>query len=129
MPDITVPLLEKAIGLGDALKAATSAAGVKPCGGCQKRAALLNAVRFVPRGAGFTASQSAEWTKPPEMPSGWKFIKSMKSDEKHLAMFRSAGAFIIWEIRDGEYRNSHSFCATCPDAEKLANARWDEMCR
>ncbi len=33
------------IGLGDAIKRATSAMGIKPCGGCQKRAETLN--RFV----------------------------------------------------------------------------------
>jgi len=35
-------LVEEEIGLGDAIKRATSAVGVKPCGGCEKRAALLN---------------------------------------------------------------------------------------
>lgn len=33
---------EADIGLGDALKRATRAVGVKPCGGCEKRAAALN---------------------------------------------------------------------------------------
>jgi hypothetical protein len=30
------------IGLGDVIKRATSAVGIKPCGGCQRRAAALN---------------------------------------------------------------------------------------
>jgi len=30
------------VGLGDAIKRATSAAGIRPCGGCEKRAAALN---------------------------------------------------------------------------------------
>jgi len=30
------------IGLGDLIKRVTSAAGIKPCGGCEKRAAALN---------------------------------------------------------------------------------------
>lgn len=30
------------IGLGDVVKRATSAAGIKPCGGCARRAATLN---------------------------------------------------------------------------------------
>lgn len=30
------------IGLGDVLKQMTSAIGIKPCGGCQKRAEWLN---------------------------------------------------------------------------------------
>lgn len=33
---------EEDIGLGDVVKRVTSAAGVKPCGGCQRRAAALN---------------------------------------------------------------------------------------
>ena len=35
-------LIEEEIGLGDALKQVTSAMGIKPCGGCEKRAATLN---------------------------------------------------------------------------------------
>lgn len=35
-------LVEDEIGLGDAIKRATYAMGVKPCGGCDKRAAALN---------------------------------------------------------------------------------------
>jgi hypothetical protein len=35
-------LIEEEIGLGDAIKRATYAMGVKPCGGCEKRAAGLN---------------------------------------------------------------------------------------
>jgi hypothetical protein len=30
------------VGLGDLIKRATSAVGIKPCGGCQRRAAALN---------------------------------------------------------------------------------------
>jgi hypothetical protein len=30
------------IGLGDVIKRATSAVGIKPCGGCERRAAALN---------------------------------------------------------------------------------------
>ncbi len=35
-------LVEEEIGLGDVIKRATYAMGVKPCGGCVKRAAALN---------------------------------------------------------------------------------------
>jgi hypothetical protein len=35
-------LIEEEVGLGDALKRATYALGIKPCGGCEKRAAALN---------------------------------------------------------------------------------------
>lgn len=30
------------VGLGDVVKRATSAVGIKPCGGCARRAAALN---------------------------------------------------------------------------------------
>jgi hypothetical protein len=35
-------ITEEEIGLGDIIKHATSAVGIQPCGGCTKRAALLN---------------------------------------------------------------------------------------
>jgi hypothetical protein len=35
-------LIEQEIGLGDAIKRASSAMGIRPCGGCEKRAATLN---------------------------------------------------------------------------------------
>ena len=33
---------DRDIGLGDVIKRATSAVGIKPCGGCARRAAALN---------------------------------------------------------------------------------------
>lgn len=33
---------EEEIGLGDVIKRATSAVGIRPCGGCEQRAAALN---------------------------------------------------------------------------------------
>jgi hypothetical protein len=33
---------EEEIGLGDAIKRATSYVGIRPCGGCEHRAAMLN---------------------------------------------------------------------------------------
>lgn len=35
-------LLDREVGLGDVIKRATSAAGITPCGGCERRAAALN---------------------------------------------------------------------------------------
>ena len=35
-------LIEEEMGLGDAMKKITYALGIKPCGGCEKRAAALN---------------------------------------------------------------------------------------
>ncbi len=33
---------DEEIGLGDAIKRATGYFGIKPCGGCEQRAAMLN---------------------------------------------------------------------------------------
>jgi hypothetical protein len=35
-------LMEQEAGLGDLIKKATYAVGIKPCGGCERRAAALN---------------------------------------------------------------------------------------
>jgi hypothetical protein len=35
-------LIEEEIGLGDVIKRVTYSMGIKPCGGCEKRAAVLN---------------------------------------------------------------------------------------
>jgi len=35
-------LVENETGLGDIIKRATSAIGIKPCGGCERRASMLN---------------------------------------------------------------------------------------
>lgn len=35
-------ITEEEIGLGDAIQRVTSAVGIKPCGGCRRRAAALN---------------------------------------------------------------------------------------
>ena len=44
-------LVPEEVGAGDVIKKATAWAGVKPCGGCAKRAAALNQrVVFTPRG-------------------------------------------------------------------------------
>ncbi|MBU49970.1 MAG: hypothetical protein CL920_14885 [Deltaproteobacteria bacterium] len=44
---IQVPFMgQQEVGLGDAIKKMTGAVGIKPCGGCQKRAEALNK-RFV----------------------------------------------------------------------------------
>lgn len=40
-------VIEEEIGLGDVVKRLTYAIGIRPCGGCEKRAAALNRwVRF-----------------------------------------------------------------------------------
>ena len=35
-------ITDEEIGLGDVIKRATSYIGIKPCGGCERRAAVLN---------------------------------------------------------------------------------------
>jgi len=39
---IRIPGVRRSLGLGDALKTATQAVGVRPCSGCRKRAEALN---------------------------------------------------------------------------------------
>jgi len=39
-------LIEEEVGLGDVIKRATHAMGIKPCGGCERRAATLNRWMF-----------------------------------------------------------------------------------
>ena len=41
---VPVPFLQKPVPFGQAVKAVTSGVGVKPCGGCQKRAETLDRV-------------------------------------------------------------------------------------
>jgi hypothetical protein len=40
---MTVPGLKSEIGLGDVVKTLTQSLGIRTCGGCQQRAAVLNA--------------------------------------------------------------------------------------
>lgn len=48
--EIKVPFLKEEIGVGDVVKAATAAVGVKPCTPCEERRRKMNAsLRFVPR--------------------------------------------------------------------------------
>jgi hypothetical protein len=43
-------IVQEPVGLGDAVKRSTTLLGVRPCGGCQKRATRLNRwVGFEPR--------------------------------------------------------------------------------
>jgi hypothetical protein len=39
---LPIAIADEDLGLGDVLKRATSAAGITPCGGCERRAAMLN---------------------------------------------------------------------------------------
>lgn len=46
----TSRLIKQSVGLGDVLKKATSAIGIKPCEACNRRAAKLNSMMsFGPR--------------------------------------------------------------------------------
>jgi hypothetical protein len=41
---------DEELGLGDAIKHVTSAMGIRPCGGCERRAAALNRRLVLTRG-------------------------------------------------------------------------------
>ncbi len=46
-------VLDQDIGLGDAVKRLTTYAGIRPCGGCERRATVLNRwVQFTGRRSG-----------------------------------------------------------------------------
>jgi hypothetical protein len=45
-----IPGLKRSVGLGDVVKKATTKVGIRPCGGCNRRAAVLNGrIVFAPR--------------------------------------------------------------------------------
>jgi hypothetical protein len=114
--DIKVPFLKEEIGAGDVVKAVTTAAGIKPCGGCQKRAAALNnALRFTPRTAPApgpsphvpsVAAVPAVWTAPPEVPDGWLLVRECGNTR----MYQNGGNLVVWDIEGGQYKRSHTFC-------------------
>jgi len=39
---LQVPGLRRSVGLGTVIKRATALVGIRPCGGCQRRASVLN---------------------------------------------------------------------------------------
>lgn len=46
---IRLPFLNRPVGLGDAIRKATEAVGIQPCGGCEERRKKLNQrVQFNP---------------------------------------------------------------------------------
>jgi hypothetical protein len=57
---------ERMRGLGDAVAHATKLIGIKPCGGCQSRRALLN--RLVPFGGQESPVGESEGAAPPQTP-------------------------------------------------------------
>ncbi len=119
--EIKTALVKDAHGLGDMVAAATAALGVKPCGGCKKRAASLNAMlQFTPKPV---------WTKPPEVPEGWTQEASFEIQGRGLRLFHHEnGQLIIWHVIEGRYERSHTFC--CGDRMRaMAQEKWDELCR
>ena len=108
------------IGAGDLLKRATTAIGIKPCGGCSERAAALNRLAtFVP----------SEWGRPPDVPDGWTREAGYEANGKRLELFHDGtGKLMIWQITDGQYSNSHTFCCG-PGMRKAAAERWEQLCR
>lgn len=115
--EIKVPLLAQAVGLGDLIKAATSAVGIKPCGGCRKRAEALNAaVRLVPRVYGELWGAS--------VPDGW----DARGSCDRAAMFTRQGRWIAWETSGGRYQTPHSFCCGAV-AEAAAREKFEALCR
>jgi hypothetical protein len=42
LPGFVTDVKDEGVGLGDVIKRATSTVGIRPCGGCERRAAALN---------------------------------------------------------------------------------------
>ncbi len=120
--DVKVPFLRGPVGAGDAVKSVTSAFGVKPCMPCEERRKAMNSrLQFVP--------QDNPWRKPPEVPEGWVREATFERDDRAVQIFRhTSGKIIIWQVLDGRYRNSHTFCCG-ENMRPLADAKWDELCR
>ncbi len=119
--EIKVPFLNGPVGAGDAVKAVTSAVGVKPCTPCEERRKKFNqALQFVPR---------QTWTTPPNVPEGWEREATYEIEGKRLELFHhTSGKLIIWHVIDGRYKNSHTFC--CGDRMRaILQLKWDELCR
>ena len=120
--EIKVPFLKEEIGSGDIVKAATSAAGIKPCTPCEARRRRMNAaLRFVP--------QEQRWTQPPAVPDGWVEEASYQASARALKLFQHAsGKLIIWHVIEGRYERSHTFCCGA-GVRAAAAAKWEELCR
>ncbi len=86
-----------------------------------------------------TLTPRVQWTKPPHVPEGWilhreysvglRCMGASPAETKHLMMFvnETTGGAIIWDVIEGQYRNSKSFC--CATLREKAEARWTELCR
>ena len=49
---------------------------------------------------------SSTWTAPPEVPQGWELVDQCGQ----TLLFRKQDKYIVWDIEDGQYKRSHSFC-------------------
>ncbi len=120
--EIKTPLIKDVHGLGDMVAAATAAVGIKPCGGCKKRADALNSMmQFAPR--------ESTWTVPPNVPEGWEREAAYEVEGRRVELFHHTnGKLLIWHVVDGQYKNSHTFC--CGDRMRsVMQLKWDELCR
>jgi hypothetical protein len=106
---LQVPGLKQAFGLGDAAKAATSAVGIQPCGGCQKRAETLNqALQFVPM-----------------LPPGFGVVQACGANV--LGSRQQDGAWAVFRVVNGRM-SGHLFCGTCGNPEGSARAEFAALC-
>lgn len=122
--DIRIPLLKRPVGAGDLVKAATAKAGVKPCGGCQKRAAGMNrALRFVPRKP--VPMEAIEGD--PLTPEGWAMLARCA----RAGLFRKPnGALVVCSIEGEQLRRCHTACCgNCECDPAMAQALYEERCQ
>jgi len=121
--EIKVPFLKTPLGAGDLVKAATTAAGVKPCGGCQKRAEALN------RGLTFTPLRN-DWDVLPATPEGWQKEMTHETESGRVEFYSKPadGYIMIWQVVGEKYQQSHGFCCSL-SLRTRAVMKWAELCR
>lgn len=118
--DIKLPFIKVPIGAGDLVKAATTALGVKPCGGCQQRAEAVNRLlNFTPTSQTVTITPPTHWTTPPNVPEGWTLENDC--DFAMLLRHTQSGKWIVWNTTNGRYSRSHTFC--CSEDQAQAELR------
>lgn len=113
---IPIPGLKKDVGLGDAIARMTSAAGIKPCGGCKKRQALFN-------GAIILGGSSDGLN----LPHGHTLVD--RDGDTILTKRAMDDSFVVWSLVDGEFRNSFAFCSRCPGSATRARAEFERRAR
>lgn len=102
-------------GLGDMVSRVTKAVGIKECGGCAKRRELLNKAfplgQQKPTVRTVTPVNNPTWVDG-HVPEGWRLVMGPceVNEHKFVTMYTNGNTYIIWDVIEGRYKNSHTFC-------------------